>query len=102
MSADSGKCRQDVGLWPVDASRYRWSARLSGFVCPVVMVTPLDAGDGQQAGDIGQRGRRPWSVSLPPTVSCCGEGAQMAGVLHLIQVGKNACKTGNRAFTSPF
>lgn len=51
------------------------------------MVAPLNAGDGQRAGDIGQRGRRPWSVSLPPPVSCRGEGGQVAGVLQFLKVG---------------
>ena len=40
------------------------------------------ARDGQRAGDDGQRRRRPWSVSLATLVSCCGEGGQVAGVLH--------------------
>ena len=38
---------------------------------------------GQRAGDTGQRSCRLWAVSLPPPLSCLGEGEQVAGVLHL-------------------
>jgi hypothetical protein len=52
----------------------------------LMIVVWLDAGDGQRAGDTGQRSCRLWSASsLPPRVSCRGEGEQVAGVLQLVK-----------------
>lgn len=46
------------------------------------MAVTLDACDVQLVGNNGQFGCRPWSVSLAKLVNCCGEGGQVADVLH--------------------
>ena len=51
---------------------------------PLAPVARLDDGSRQRADDVGQLGRRPWSVSLATLVSCCGDGGQVAGVLQQV------------------
>ena len=48
-----------------------------------MIVAWRDARDEERAGDDGQRGRRPWSVSLAKLVNFCGDGGPVAGVLQL-------------------
>lgn len=51
------------------------------------MAITFDAGNGQVAGKSGQFGCWPWSVPLAKLVNCCGEGGQLAGVLHTAKGG---------------
>lgn len=49
------------------------------------MMATHDDGSSHRAGNAGQLGRRPWSISLAALVSHCGDGGQLAGVLHCEQ-----------------
>ena len=63
-------------IQPIDSVGQR-ARRVSPVL--LVMVVRPDAGNGQRAGDDGQRGRRSRSVSLATLVGCCAEGGQVAG-----------------------
>lgn len=45
-------------------------------------MVKLDIGNGQLVGDGGQFDCQPWSVSLAKLFNFCGDGGQIAGVLH--------------------
>jgi len=48
------------------------------------VVVTFDACNVQLVGNSGLFGCRPWSVLLAKLVNWCGEGGQVAGVLHVM------------------
>lgn len=77
--ATAGRVSDCSWFLPVECVAQR-ASRVSP--APLMVLVWLDVRDGQRVGDIGQRGRRRWSVSLPQSISWPGEDGQVADVLH--------------------